>query len=280
MRKLLLMTLMLVIGFASGADALTFEAKTTNVGYTAVWFEFTSADVDSSVRKIVVFWGTSPETMVRMDSLTTVTDPGDTIKITQGIFENGTTYYWYAQATDSVTSDLRYPALFSHPAYPYTPYLSFTTDDWIQTNNLIYDGYTTAGIECDTVSAVLQSLLDSIRLHLDKTTSAATYSATITSVTDPDTFKVTGLDEGVTYYYQTIAFLADTAIIDSSTIGSFTTTDLQMTLTRIDSGATFKIKVDTVNAYAGFDSVILQWGAGLNAITAVAETSRNHYYCN
>ena len=267
------MALMLVIGFASGANALTLTGTTSNVGYEAVWFEFTSADIDSAVKKIVVFWGTSPTTMVRMDSLTTVTAPGDTIKTsrTTGLFQNGTQYYWYAQSTDSVTSDLRYPALYSNAAYPYNPYLTFTTTDLLQNNKLLYDGYSTAGIKSDTTTITndVHALFDSVRLHLAKTATAATYKASITTVTQPDTFAITGLDEGVTYYYKTIAYIADSSVVDTSAIGKFTTTDLQIAVNVLSStNSSVVLKIDTVNAYAAFDSVELQWGAGTGGITS------------
>ncbi|GAG95973.1 unnamed protein product, partial [marine sediment metagenome] len=189
-----------------------------------------------------------------------ITDP-DTITTT-GLKE-GMTYYWTIEITDSTTT-IYYPSDRSPVA--------FTTTDLTQSTSVSSIGYSHANIIIDSVVAAGLSL-DSIRLDIDKT-DGTTYSASITTVTVPqDTFAVTSLDEGATYYYRTIAFLTDSSAADTLTATTFTTTDLQYAVTVLRSDVdSLILVVDTVNAELAVDSLILQWGAGLAAIATVAET--------
>lgn len=263
MKKLLLSLLMLVFmaGGMQAAGDLSSHSYTIGVGYSTVSFVVDTADPDSAVKKIVLFRGTTAASMVRLDSLTTVTDP-DTLAIT-GLIQ-GTTYYWYVQIIDSTTT-IYEPT--DKSGY------SVTTTDLQQNVSVIYAGYSTAGIMVDSAGVGGDVGLDSVRLDIDKT-DGTTYSASITTVTTPqDTFAVTGLDENATYFYRTIAFLTDSSAADTLTAASFTTKNLQYSVSVIRSNVdSLIIKVDTLVAELALDSLIFQWGAGLAAITGTADT--------
>ena len=264
------MALMLVIGFAGMANALEVTANTAEVGYTGAEFRVYATDVTDTVVKIILFYTKASDeaSMDRMDSIYTdvaYDANGDTITLSyDGTLEQGTEYLWYVTVEDTLET-VRYPSLVSNPD---RPYLSFTTDDYVQINNLVAgaNSYTTAIIETDSI---LAGLVDSVRLHMTKLPTAITYKASITTVTDPDSFSITGLDEGVTYYYKTIAYIADSGIVDTSVIQSFTTTDLTVGLSVIPLAFdSIGIIVDTSAIIV--DSIIFQNGAGI--VTALAET--------
>ena len=262
MKKLFLSLLMLAFmaGGAQAAGDLNSHSYTIGVGYSTVSFVVDTADPDSAVKKIVLFRGTTRASMVRLDSLTTVTDP-DTLAIT-GLIQ-GTTYYWYVQIIDSTTT-IYEPS--DKSGY------SVTTTDLPQTTTASSVGYSTVNIIVDSVVAAGLGL-DSVRLDIDKT-DGTTYSASITTVTVPeDTFAVASLDENATYYYRTIVFLTDSSAADTLTAANFTTKNLQYSVSVIRSPIdSLIIKVDTLVAELALDSLIFQWGAGLAAITNTADT--------
>ncbi len=261
MKKLLLSLLMLVFmaGGAQAAGDLNSHSYTIGVGYSTISFVVDTADPDSAVKKIVLFRGTTRASMVRLDSLTTVTDP-DTLAIT-GLIQ-GTTYYWYVQIIDSTTTIYEPTDLSGY---------SVTTTDLQQNVSVIYAGYSTAGIMADSAGVYPGVALDSLRLDIDKT-DGTTYSASITTVTYPDTFAVTGLDEGVTYFYRTIAFLTDSSAADTLTAASFTTTDLGSVISVLRSNLDSLILIIDSTTMCP-ETLIVQWGAGLAAITAFADTT-------
>ncbi len=264
MKKLFLSLLILALmaGSAQAAGDLSSHSRVQYTGYSTAAIIIDTADPDSAVRKVVWFWGVTTTSVIRMDSLTTVTDP-DSIAKAVGTFEEGETYYWYVEVTDSTTT-IREPSDLS--------FKTFTTTDLQQNVSVIYTGYSTAGIMVDSAGLGIGVGLDSVRFDLDKT-DGTTYSASITTVTTPqDTFAVTGLDEGVTYVCRTIAFLTDSSAADTLTAISFTTTDLGSSVSIMSANAdSLIIIIDSVLICP--DSLIVQWGAGLNAITAVADTN-------
>lgn len=257
MKKLILSLLILVL-MTGSAQALTARAWTEGVGYSQAEFIFDTADADSSVKKAVLFYGTSLTNMIRKDSLTSsITDP-DSIAKAVGTFEEGETYYWYVQIIDSTTT-IYVP--FDYKTAPY----SFTTTDLQQNTTVSSISYSTVNIIVDTTGVYPGVGLDSIRLDIDKT-DGTTYSASITTVTIPqDTFAVTGLDEGATYFARTIAFMTDSSAADTLTAISFTTLDLGITFTLwkvSNDSAFFFVDSTTISV----DSVIMQWGAGARVL--------------
>jgi hypothetical protein len=258
MKKLILIGMMLLL-MAGEAFAIRSFSRSENVGYSTANLIVGTADADSAVKKIVFFKGLTTATMVRFDSLTTVTNE-DTLAVTG--LKDGTQFFWYVQVIDSVNT-IYEPTDFSG----YT----FTTTDFTQ-NLTITTGYSTASIIHDSVGYYVAPL-DSLVFLWGKT--SGTYDAggdTITSVTHPDTSALTGLAEGVAFYVITIAYLADSSIVDTSAEFSFTTTDLSSSLSilrrNIDS---LIVIIDSVDFCP--DSLILQWGTGLAAITANADTN-------
>jgi len=259
---------MLLLG-ASSSMALEgiASAPDTLIGYTSASFVITYANADTGMWKSVLFVGKTGAAATRLDSIQgTHTNP-DTIAKAAGTFENGTTYYYYLELTDSSATThttIRVPASANN-------YMTFTTDDFTQ-NLTITTGYSTASVIHDSVGYYVAPL-DSIVLQYGTVSGTYTVADTITSVTHPDAFALTGLMEGGTYYGRVIAYLADSSITDSSSEYSWTCTDLQYEVevlrTNLDS---LILKVDTVNADLAVDSLILQWGAGLRGITAVADT--------
>lgn len=247
--KKLFLSLLILAFMAGSAEALTSHSRTEGVGYSQATLIVDTADPDSAVRKIVWFWGVTTTSVVRMDSLTTVTDP-DSIAKAVGTFEEGEVYYWYVEVTDSTTT-IREPSDLS--------FKTFTTTDLQQNVSVIYTGYSTAGIMVDSAGLGIGVGLDSVRLDIDKT-DGTTYSASITTVTTPqDTFAVTGLDEGATYVARTIAFLTDSSAADTLTAISFTTTDLSSSVSILSSNVdSLIIIIDSLLICP--DSLIVQWG--------------------
>jgi hypothetical protein len=270
-RKLLsgigLIVLMVVFGRNANASPTVKNAHLSNLGYTEASFvvDVDSASADSITDNIIIYYGTSIASMSKLDSVTggaTITYP-DTVAEAVGTFRNGTTYYWYVAVVDT-TGTTYWP-----PDYKSAPF-TFTTTDFEQ-NLTVTAGYSTAQVIHDSVGYYVAPL-DSIVLLYGKTSGSLAAYDTITSVTHPDTFAVTGLDEGVTYYFAMIAYLADSSIVDTSAEFSGTTTNLQSSVSvlraQIDS---LVIIIDSVDFCP--DSLILQWGAGLRGITANADTN-------
>ena len=260
MKKLLtLLGIFIIMGFASQAQAIIGHTYVEGVGYSQADFIVSTTDADSAAKKIVLFYGTNLTTVIRKDSLTTVTNP-DTISKAVGTFNEGTTIHWYVTVEDSTTT-IRMPVDNS--------FFNFTTTDLQQNTTVSSISYETVNIIIDTTGVYPGVGLDSVRLDIDKT-DGTTYSASITTVTIPqDTFAVTGLDENATYFIRTIAFLTDSSAADTLTAATFTTTDLAYTLTIIRANAdSLIIKVDTTAGFdSAIDSLVLQWSAGSRALT-------------
>lgn len=259
--------MLMAVFWASRADALTARCWTENVGYTQARFVFDTADPDSAVKKIVVYWGTTNlwSSLSPMDSLTSsITDP-DSIAKAAGTFKDGTAYYWYAKIIDSTTT------IYWPPDYlTYLP--SFTTTDFEQNVSVLYDGYSTAGIMYDS-AGVFVAALDSIIMQYWATGDTA--ADTITTVTYPDTSALTGLEEGVTYTGRAIVWLADSSITDTSAEFTWTTTDLQSTLSLLRASIDSLILIlDSVDICP--DSYIVQYGFSALTLTqdsAAADTN-------
>lgn len=257
MKKLIGLLAVLLLIAGSQAQALTARAWSEGVGYSQAEFIFDTADADSAVKKIVLFRGLSLTTMIRLDSLTSsITDP-DSIAKAVGTFEEGETYYWYVQLIDSTTT-IYVP--FDYKTAPY----SFTTTDLQQNTTVSSISYSTVNIIVDSTGLGIGVGIDSVRLDIDKT-DGTTYDASITTVTYPDTFKVTGNDEGGIYWYRTIAFLTDSAAADTLTAASFTMLDMAISFTLwkvSNDSAFFFVDSTTISV----DSVIMQWGAGARVL--------------
>jgi len=207
--------------WVSQAGAMTLNAWSESESYTTANIIINPASPDSgTVPKIAYLYiGTSPILMAATDSITTVTDP-DTFAVTG--LSNGQTYYWYVSANDS-GSTVYFPLDYPGGAH------SFTTTDFTQ-NLTITTGYSTAQIIHDSVGYYVAPL-DSLVLNYGTVSGTYTVADTITSVTHPDTFALTGLMEGGTYYGATIAYLGDSSIVDTSSEFSWTCTDLQSEIT-------------------------------------------------
>jgi hypothetical protein len=260
MKKLFLSLLILAL-MAGSAQAITTHSRVQYTGYSTAAIIIESANADSGLFKVVLFLDKVDGT-TREDSLTSCTTP-DTITITG--LDEGVTYYYSLLSIDTTTG-----GTYTEPSDGTA--FTFTTTDLRQNVSVIYTGYSTAGIMVDSAGLSIGVDMDSVRLDIDKT-DGTTYSASITTVTVPqDTFAVTGLDEGVTYYYRTIAFMTDSSAADTLTAGSFTTTDLGSVISVLRSNIDSLILIIDSTTMCP-ESLIVQWGAGLAAITAVADTT-------
>ena len=249
-----------------GADAQALEAtiNTTGVGYTGASFVFDYAKADTGMWKTVLFVGKTIATVARLDSITgTHTDP-DTIAEAAGSFEDGKSYYWYAELTDSSATThttIRLPAV---------GYYTFTTDDFVQ-NLTITTGYSTAQVIHDSAGYYVAPL-DSIVFQYWAT--GDTTADTNTTVTHPDTVALTALEEGATYTGRMIAYLADSSIVDTSAEFSFTTTNLSSSVSQLRANLDSLILIiDSVDFCP--DSLIIQYGNSalqLAQDSATAET--------
>jgi len=190
---LVLASFFLVGDRASATSALTATAYDYGAGYSQNNFVISadSSASDSAVKKIILFYGTTLANMVRKDSLTSSITYPDTIAKAVGTFRDGTTYYWYVSVQDSTTT------IYWPPDYKNAP-LQFTTTTFTQ-HLTITTGYSTAQIIHDSVGYYVAPL-DSLVLHYGTVSGTYTVADTITSVTHPDTFALTGLMEGGTYY--------------------------------------------------------------------------------
>lgn len=244
----------------AGGDLYGY-AYTLYDGYSTagIWVDWATPDSGYLPKKIRLYLDKT-NGLTAYDSIetTSITDP-DTFAVTG--LDEGVTYYYTLAFIDS-------GGTFYYPSDRTA--LTFTTTDLQQVTTLLYDGYSTAGIEYDS-AGVFVAALDSIILQYGKVSGTYTLADTITTVTYPDTSKLTGLDEGVTYYYSSIVYLTDSSAVDTLTEASFTTTDLTYTITelRFEKDSLF-LKIDSVGI--AVDSVILQIGAGLAAITTNADT--------
>ena len=236
--KNVLFSLLILVLMAGSAQAITTHSRVQYTGYSTAAIIIESANADSGLFKVVLFLDKS-NGKTRYDSLTYCTTP-DTIAITG--LDEGVTYYYSLLSIDTTTG-----GTYTEPSDGTA--FTFTTTDLTQNVSVIYTGYSTAGIMVDSAGLGIGVDMDSVRLDIDKT-DGTTYSASITTVTVPqDTFAVTGLDEGVTYYYRTIAFMTDSSAADTLTAGSFTTIDLQYSVTVIRVNAdSLILKVDTLVA--------------------------------
>jgi len=240
---------------------LTVHVRTLPAGYSTVkiWFDWALPDSGFHPKKTVLFYDTD-NGLTRKDSILTTshTDP-DTFAVT-GLLQ-GTTYYYTLAIQDS-GGTLYYPSDRSP--------LTFTTTNLQQSVSVLYTNYSTAGIEVDTTGGIGVGI-DSVRLDLDLT-DGTTYKASITTVTYADTFKVTGLEEGATYFYRTIFYLTDSSAADTLTAASFTMTDLGSSVSVLRSNAdSLIIKIDSTTILA--ETLIVQYGAGLRGIAVNADTT-------
>lgn len=260
MKRLILIGIALML-MAGSAYAITTHSRVQYTGYSTAAIIIESADADSGLFKVVLFLDKAGGT-TRYDSLTSCTTP-DTIAITG--LDEGVTYYYSLLSIDTTTG-----GTYNEPSDGSAK--SFTTTDLQQNVSVIYTGYSTAGIMVDSAGLGIGVGLDSVRLDLDKT-DGTTYNASITTVTTPqDTFALTGLDEGVTYWARVIAFLTDSSAADTLTAFSFTTTDLGSSVSVLAaSNDTLILKIDSTTMCP--ETLIVQWGAGLAAITANADTT-------
>lgn len=254
---LIVMALMLMVGSVS---AITSFSRAQSVGYSTANLIVGTTNADSAVKKIVFFYGTDRTALTRQDSITTVTNE-DTLAVT-GLNE-GTTYFWYVQVTDSTTVIYEPSDLSGY---------SFTTTDLQQNTTVSSVSYSTANIIVDSTGLGIGVEIDSARLDIDLV-DGTTYSASITTVTFPqDTFAVTGLEEGATYFARTMAYLTDSSAADTLTAISFTMIDLGSSVSVLRSNVdSLIIIIDTTTILA--ETLIVQWGAGLRGITANADTT-------
>jgi hypothetical protein len=258
----ILLVTILAVFWASSADAITVtQARSSNVGYTSADFIITidSSSADTLVDKVVLFVGTSISSMTRLDSLTTLTYP-DTISEAVGTFEDGTTYYWYITTEDTAGT-------YYHPFDYFTHPYQFTTTAFEQ-GATITATYDSAQIIHDSTGYYVAPL-DSLVLEYWAT--GDTTADTITSVTHPDSFQVTSLEEGTTYNGIIIAYLADSSIVDTLSI-TFTTTDLQSSASILRySVDSLIIIIDSVDVCP--DSYIVQYGFSELTITQDSATA-------
>lgn len=260
MKRLILIVMALML-MAGSASAIRSFSRSESAGYSTVNLIVGTADPDSGTvaKKIVFFYGTTVAGIARQDSITTVTNE-DTLAVT-GLNE-GTTYFWYVLVTDSGTAVFEPSDLSGY---------SFTTTDLTQNTTVSSVGYSTANVIIDSAGLGIGVGIDSARVDFD-ITDGTTYSASITTVTYPDTFALTGLEEGAIYFVRTIVFLTDSSAADTLTAVSFTTTDLSSSLSILRSNVdSLIVIIDSVDFCP--DSLILQWGAGLRGIIANADTN-------
>jgi hypothetical protein len=161
---------------------------------------------------LILRYGTVSGTYTDSSVITSVTHP-DTVALT-GLMEGGT-YYCIMVAFLADSSVVDSTAEFS----------------WTNTNlqysvSVIRSSVDSLILKVDTTNAdlALDSLILQWGASLLTLTEDSASADTITTVTEPDTFIVTGLIEGGTYHYQLIAFLADSSAIETGRIIRFSRT--------------------------------------------------------
>lgn len=213
--KKILAILLAVMMMAVSAQALTsskIEVTSYQVitDYSRIWIPFTISD-STNIEKRFLYWGITGSASVITDSIYENFEDPDTFKV-NGLM-NGTSYTFYLTMRDTTAND---------STIIRSSWWTFSTTNYTQ---IIGDSAITfSSAFCFWDSSAADTGIAKTVLIVDAANPPTTRQDSSLSTNRKDTtFALTGLLNGVTYYYYFEA--SDSATVDSSTINSFTTID-------------------------------------------------------
>lgn len=258
MKKMLTVAvLMLMIGwitpvFAATNTTIAVNSHQLSAGYSNITIPFTLSDT-TNVEKRFLYLGITGSSIPLFDSIYQNFTSPDTFKALALL--NGASYTYYLTVRDTTAND---STIIISPQY------TFSTTDYTQT--IGDSAITFSSAYCYWDSSAADTGIAKVVLITDTANPPTTRQDSSQSSNRVDTsFALTGLLNGVTYYYYFEA--SDSATVDSSVINSFTTIDRgvgSVEIWRIANDSLFFVFDTTATGLdSAWKSVVVQFGPAI-----------------